>query len=88
MQKIFNAIAVASGVVSLTVVGAGLGIYLNKDAIINNIKEAALEAVTGSLGDTLGDSLPIPETTGGVIPELPKSLQIESTELLIKVKNK
>ena len=72
MRKIFNAIAVASGVVSLTVVGAGLGIYLNKDAIINNIKEAALEAVTGSLGDALGDSLPIPETTGGVIPELPK----------------
>ena len=73
MQKIFNAIAVASGVVSLTVVGAGLGIYLNKDAIINNIKEKALEAVTGSLGDTLGDSLPIPDTTGDVIPELPKS---------------
>ena len=73
MQKIINAIAVASGVVSLTVVGAGLGIYFNKDAIINNIKEKALEAVTGSLEDTLGDSLPIPETTGGVIPELPKS---------------
>ena len=73
MQKIFNAIAVASGVVSLTVVGAGLGIYLNKDAIINNIKEAALEAVTGSLGDTLGDSLPIPDATGDVIPTLPKS---------------
>ena len=73
MQKIINAIAVASGVVSLPVVGAGLGIYLNKDAIINNIKEAALEAVTGSLGDTLWDSLPIPDTTGGVIPELPKS---------------
>ena len=73
MQKIFNAIAVASGVVSLTIVGAGLGIYLNKDAIINSIKEAALEAVTGSLGDTLGDSLPIPDTTGGVVPKLPKS---------------
>ena len=69
MQKIINAIAVASGVVSLTVVGAGLGIYLNKDAIINNIKEAALEAVTGSLGDTLGDSLPIPNMTGDVIPK-------------------
>ena len=39
MQKIINAIAVASGIVSLTVVGAGLGIYFNKDAIINNIKE-------------------------------------------------
>ena len=69
MQKIFNAIAVASGIVSLTVVGAGLGIYLNKDAIINNIKEKALEAVTGSLGDTLGDSLPIPDMTGDVIPK-------------------
>ena len=69
MQKIFNAIAVASGVVSLTVVGAGLGIYFNKDAIINNIKEKALEAVTGSLGDTLGDSLPIPDMTGDVIPK-------------------
>ena len=69
MQKIFNAIAVASGVVSLTVVGAGLGIYLNKDAIINNIKEKALESVTGSLGDTLGDSLPIPDMTGDVIPK-------------------
>ena len=72
MQKIINAIAVASGVVSLTVVGAGLGIYLNRDAIINNIKEKALESISGGLGDTLGDSLPIPETTGGVIPELPK----------------
>ena len=69
MQKIFNAIAVASGVVSLTVVGAGLGIYLNKDAIINNIKERALEAVTGSLGDSLGDALPIPDMTGDVIPK-------------------
>jgi hypothetical protein len=68
MQKIFNAIAVASGIVSLTVVGAGLGIYLNKDAIINNIKEKALESITGNLGDTLGDSLPIPDMTGDVIP--------------------
>lgn len=74
MQKIFNAIAVASGVLSLTVIGAGLTVYLNKDAIINNIQEKALEAVTGSLGNVLGDSLPIPESTGGVIPELPKSM--------------
>jgi len=68
MQKIFNAIAVASGVVSLTVVGTGLAIYLNKDAIINNIKEKALESITGNLGDTLGDTLPIPDMTGDVIP--------------------
>ena len=69
MQKIFNAIAVASGVVSLTVVGAGLGIYLNKDAIINHVKEKALESVTGGLGDAIGDALPIPDATGDVIPK-------------------
>ena len=69
MQKIFNAIAVASGVVSLTVVGAGLGVYLNKDAIINHVKEKALESVTGGLGDAIGDALPIPDMTGDVIPK-------------------
>ena len=68
MQKIFNAIAVASGVVSLTVVGVGLGIYLNKDAIINNIKEKALESITGGLGDSIEDAIPIPDMTGDVIP--------------------
>ena len=73
MQKIFNAIAVASGVLSLTVVGAGLTVYLNKDAIINNIKEKALESVTGGLGDVLSDSLPIPDVTGDVIPTGPKN---------------
>jgi|TARA_R100000455_G_scaffold26619_1_gene15458 hypothetical protein len=69
MQKIFNAIAVASGVLSLTVVGAGLTVYLNKDAIINNIKEKALESVTGGLGDVIEDALPIPNMTGDVIPK-------------------
>ena len=69
MQKIFNAIAVASGVLSLTVVGAGLTDYLNKDVIINNIKEKALESITGGLGDVLGDQLPIPDMTGDVIPK-------------------
>ena len=68
MQKIFNAIAVASGVVSLTVVGAGLGVYLNKDAIINHVREKALESVTGGLGDAIGDALPLPDMTGDVIP--------------------
>ena len=70
MQKIFNAIAVASGVVSLTVVGSGLFIYLNKDAIVDNVKEKALEAVTGSLGGALSDSLSLPDKTGNVIPKM------------------
>ena len=71
MQKIFNAIAVASGVLSLTVVGSVLFIYINKDAIINTIKEKAMESITGNLGESLGDSLPIPDVTGPVVPKLP-----------------
>ena len=73
MQKIFNAIAVASGVLSLTVVGSGLFIYINKDAIINTIKEKAMESITGNLGESLGDSLPIPDVTGPVVPKLPST---------------
>ncbi len=69
MQKIFNAIAIASGVLSLTVVGAGLTVYLNKDSIINDIKEKALETITGGLGDTLEDALQLPDSTGDVIPK-------------------
>ena len=75
MQKIINAIAVASGVVSLTVVGVGLGVYLNKDAIINHVKEKALESVTGGLGDAIEDALPIPNMTGDVIPKGPAPMK-------------
>ena len=39
MQKIFNAIAVASGVVSLTVVGATITAYVMRDAIIQTIQD-------------------------------------------------
>ena len=70
MQKIINAIAVASGVVSLTVVGATITAYVMRDAIIQTIQDKALEAVTGGFKD----SLPIPDATGPVIPELPSKI--------------
>ena len=73
MQKIFNAIAIASGIVSLTVVGSGLFIFINKDTIINTIKEKAIESVKDNLGGTLGGSLPLPDVTGPVVPKLPSS---------------
>ena len=50
MQKIINGIAIASGVISVTLVGTIGVVYLNKDAIIDNIKKQAIEAVTGGLG--------------------------------------
>ena len=45
MQKIINGIAIASGVISLTVVGAVGVVYLNKDAIIENVKSKVMESV-------------------------------------------
>ena len=54
LQKIVNGIAIASGVVSITVVGAVGVVYLNKDAIIDNVKGKVMEAVTDKLGG-LGD---------------------------------
>ena len=65
MQKIVNIIAVASGVVSLAVVGSGLYVFVNRDAIVDGVKSQVMEAVTGSLGG-LGSM-----GTGGLTPELP-----------------
>ena len=62
MQKIVNVLAVASAVVSLAVVGSAGYVYVRKDAIIESVKEKALEAVTGSLGGLGGvgeGSLPL-----------------------------
>ena len=59
MQKIVNVLAIASGLVSATVVASGVFVYVNRDSIIDGIKSQAIEAVTGSLGGGLGGSLPI-----------------------------
>jgi len=60
MQKIINVLAVASAVVSVAVVGTGAFVYVNKDAIIEDIKEKALGGLGGSLGGgSLGGDLPI-----------------------------
>ena len=54
LQKIVNGIAIASGVISLTVVGLGGYVFIRKDAIIENVKGKVMEAVTDKLG-SLGD---------------------------------
>ena len=58
MQKIVNAIAIASGAVSLAVVGLGGYVFIRKDAIIDNIKSKVMESVMPSgLGDLGGGAL-------------------------------
>ena len=55
LQKIVNGIAIASGVVSLTVVGLGGYVVIRKDAIIENVKSKVMESVLpGGLGGALG----------------------------------
>ena len=55
-QKIVNVIAIASGVVSLAVVGVGGYVYVNQDSIIESVKEKALGSLggLGGIGGALG----------------------------------
>jgi hypothetical protein len=73
MQKLINAIALLSGLVSLSVVGGGAYLYLQKDALIEDAKKNAIETVTKSVTEALPglikDQMPeLPTTTGGAIP--------------------
>ena len=70
MQKFINAIAILSGVISLTVVGSGVVIYLQKDAIIENVKGKVMDAVMPDIGGGITDALP--KATGPAIPGIPK----------------
>ena len=74
MQKIINVLAIASSVVSLSVVGGGVYLYTQKDAIIEDIKEKALGSLTGGIGEALPGLVDtsIPDVTGDAMP-LPKA---------------
>ena len=54
MQKIVNVLAVASAAVSLAVVGTGAFVYVQRDAIIDNVKSQVQDAVLGGLGGVGG----------------------------------
>ena len=67
LQKIVNGIAIASGVVSLTVVGVAGYVFIRKDAIIENVKSKVMESVMpGGLGTGALEGL----TGGGLIPDM------------------
>ena len=55
-NSIANVISIISGVSLAGIIGVGSYVYLNKDAIIEDIKEAAIESVLGGMG---GGALPI-----------------------------
>ena len=55
LQKIVNGIAIASGVVSLSVVGLGGYVFIRKDAIIEDVKSKIMESVMpGGMSGIIG----------------------------------
>ena len=73
-NSIANVVSIVSGVSLAGIIGVGSYVYLNKDAIIDDIKEAAIESVLGGMG---GGSLPIgtpdlaPPTDSAAAPAVP-----------------
>ncbi len=49
-NSIANFISIASGVSLAGIIGVGTYVYVNKDAIIDDIKDAAIESVVGGMG--------------------------------------
>ena len=78
LQKIVNGIAIASGFVSLTVVGTIGYVYVRKDAINENIKGKVMESVMPDIGSGITDA--IPDFTGPAT-SVPKSPMPEGVGL-------
>ena len=72
LQKIVNGIAIASGVVSITVVGVAGYVYIRKDAIIENVKSKVMESVLpAGIGGLSGAGLGLPSPSSPAEPSLP-----------------
>mgnify|MGYP001382002716 CR=1 FL=1 len=69
MQKIINVLAISSFVISAAVVGSGVYVYANKDAIIDGVKSKVMDAVLPDIGGGITDSLP--DVTGPALPSTP-----------------
>ena len=71
LQKIVNGIAIARGVVSLTVNGLGGYVFIRKDAIIENVKGKIMEAVMpGGMSGILGGDGGGTGALEGLIPDM------------------
>ena len=87
LQKIINGFDIASGVVSITVVGAVGVVYLNKDAIIENVKSKVMESVlpsglgTGALEGLSGGGLGLPAPSTGIPNSVKPSLPMDNLQV-------
>ena len=68
MQKVVNAIALLSGVVSLSIVGGGFYLYTNADVMIEEVRGKIVEEISDSLPTLITEMMPaipiVPPVTG------------------------
>ena len=80
-NDVANIVSIASGVSLAGIIGVGSYVYLNKDAIIQDVKDAAIESVlknvggaavggalTGDVGLPAGENAAVGGPTGFGIP--------------------
>ena len=73
LQKIVNVLAVASAAVSVAVVGTVGYVYVNRTAILENVKEQVMDGVLGGLGGGLGGGTELPIGTNDLAPAGPQA---------------
>ena len=71
-NSIANIISVVSGVSLAGIIGVGTYIFVNKDAIIDDIKDAAIESVVGGMGGALGGAS-LPTGANDLAPSAPQA---------------
>ena len=84
MQKLINVVALLSGLTSLGLIGGGVYLYTQKDALvegaITKVTEAAVSAVSGALPGMLDGAMPeMPDITGGPVPGVPPTVTTTTT---------
>tara|TARA_A100001015_G_C15042222_1_gene740522 strand:+ start:642 stop:893 length:252 start_codon:yes stop_codon:yes gene_type:complete len=74
MRKLIDLMAVTSFIVSVAVVGGGVYLYNQKDALTEKAKDKATEVITDIVSSAITDSIPgdITELDGGIpVPSSP-----------------
>jgi len=78
MQKLINVLSVVSFAISAGIVAGGTYVYLQKDAMIESVKENITKEIQGIVGSALGDGLnsgvpggEVPTTLPAPVPNSP-----------------
>ena len=76
IQKIINLLSIISFVVSVSILGVGAYVYVNRDNLINSAKEKIMGQVGEIAGDKIKEMVPtpsLPSMTGPVAPRSTRS---------------